>query len=386
MNNALFRILVGSVASILTTGAYAIPKGPCDKPADVCCDEPKPGPFAFAYPKDVNLACPADFYVNASFLIMQAKEDGLEFAIRDSDAAGLPISHGEVLGISHNDSDYGYNPGVRVGMGFYMNHDAWTIDLDWTWLNITESQSYSTPSGVLIPLWLPPYAQDATGTFSPIGGPDSTWKGISAIWNAHYNTLDAKLGKPYHISRSVIFKPHFGLRAGWIDQHFSVHHGGSFDNPHSSLNGVVAHGQNDFWGIGARAGLDSEWVVGKGWQLFGNIAGSMLFGKFDIEQNLSLNGSGDIHNYGFDLDYDYYQNVPNMELQLGIAWNKYFNKNKYRIGVAAAYEFHEWFDQFNMRKFFGYTYSSTQFQWQNDSVSRGNLTLNGFSVKLQLDI
>lgn len=369
-NNSLNRILVGAVASIVATSAYALPKGPCEKTADVCCDEPKPGPFAFSYPKDVNLACPSDFYVHAAFLIMQAKEDGLEFALRDSDGPDLPISHGEVLGFSHDDHDFDYNPGVRVGLGFYLHHDAWSIDFDWTWLNITNYHSFGTKnSETIMPIWMPPYQTD------------TSMRSVSAVWTSSYNTLDARLGKPYHISRFVTVKPHFGIRAGWIDQHFSARYNGVY---HGQLD-AIHHGENDFWGVGARAGLESEWVVGKGWQLFGNVAGSMLFGKFDIDQNIAI-GAG-AANTGYDIDWHKYSNVPNFEMQLGIAWNKYFSKNKYRIGLAAAYEFHEWFNQFNMRRFFGNTTSGTTvFQWQNDTSSRGDLTLNGFSFKLQLDI
>ncbi len=113
------------------------------------------------------------------------------------------------------------------------------------------------------------------------------------------------------------------------------------------------------------------------------MAGSMLFGKFDIDQHVALGAAS--ANQGYNLDYDFYKNVPNFDIELGIAWNKYFNKNKYRIGIAAAYEFHEWFDQFNMKRIFGSTTSTTAYQWQPET-SAGNLTLNGFSFKLQLDI
>ena len=157
LSNSLNRILVGAAAAVVATSAYALPKGPCEKPVDVCCDEPKPGPFAFSYPKDVNLACPADFYVNAAFLIFQAKEDGMDFGVRDSDGTGLPISQGDVLGFSHDNDDWDYNPGVRVGLGFYLHHDAWTIDFDWTWLNITNYQDFgSANAGIILPIWLPP--------------------------------------------------------------------------------------------------------------------------------------------------------------------------------------------------------------------------------------
>lgn len=375
MNN-LNRILVGSVASLLATAsAFAIPKAPCEKTPDVCCEEAKPGPFAFAYPKDINLSCPADFYVHGAFLIMQAKEDGMDFALRNSNGAVLPITQGETLGFTHDNSDYGYNPGVRFGLGFYLHHDAWSIDFDWTWLNISQRTSYSANNGgILLPLWAMPFSPATGGT---------SWTHVAGVWHSHYNTLDARLGKPYHVSRDFILKPHFGIRAGWIDQHFGVNYQGVFN----AQSGMVASGDNDFWGVGARCGLESEWIVGKGWQLFGNVAGSMLFGKFDITQSLPF-GAGSA-NIGYDLENKFYQNVPNMEMQLGIAWNKYFNKDKYRIGIAAAYEFHEWFDQFNMKKFYGTVTPSTPttaYELQSDTSSRGNLTLNGFSVKLQLDI
>jgi hypothetical protein len=374
-NKSLSRVLAGTVASLAAVNAYAMPKGPCEKPAEVCCDEPKPGPFAFSYPKDVDLACPADFYVNAAFLILQAKEDGLDFGVRDNDGPTLPLDHGELLGFSYDSDDYDYNPGVRVGLGFYLHHDAWTLDFDWTWLNITNYQDFGVSNGtVILPIWLPPVQE---GSSSNVG------RSISSSWNAHYNTVDARLGKPYHVSRYVVFKPHFGLRAGWIEQSFSVHHNGVYNGQVDAIH----YASNDFWGIGTRAGLESEWIVGKGWQLFGNVAGSILFGQFHIDQDVGLgtasSGSGDL---GYDLNHKFYQNVPNVEIELGIAWHKFFNKNKYRVGLAAAYEFHEWFDQFNLTRFFGYTTSASSYQWQLDTTARGNLTLNGFSVKLQLDM
>src|SRR5262249_48947809 len=140
------KVLASSVAAILaTTSVYAIPKGPCDTKPDVCCEEPKPGPFAFAYPLDMNITCPRDFYVFVEGLAFQAKQDGMEFAINNA-YGGLTtpthgIANGEVLGFSNNHRDWDYNPGLRVGIGFYLDHDAWNVDFAWTWVNITNYQS-----------------------------------------------------------------------------------------------------------------------------------------------------------------------------------------------------------------------------------------------------
>ena len=370
-NNEFSRVLASAVAVLVATSTLsAIPRDPCDPPAPpVCCEEPKPGPFAFAYPYDVDLNCPKDFYFSVSGLMMQAKQDGMEFAIEDGNAIGSPpLTTGTIHGFSSDNHDWDFNPGMRVAAGFYLDHDAWNLDFGWTWLNITDYKhgNATTGGGELIPLW-----GLGAGSTTAVLGPRS-----SAVWNVQYNTFDMRLAKPYYVSRYFICTPHFGLRGGWIDQHFSVDYQGNA----GSTSRNIFHSDNDFWGIGARAGLDTDWMLGKGWSLFGNIAASMLSGKFDIDENYKIPGGGAVD--GYNLDHDFYQNVPNFEIALGVAWGKFFNKKRNYIGVEASYEFHEWWDQLNVRKFSG---GSGEY-YTNDTVSRGNFTLNGFGLKVQLDM
>ncbi len=371
-NDAFSRVLASSVAIFMaSTGLYAIPRDPCDPPPPpVCCEEPRPGPFAFAYPFDMDLNCPRDFYFHIDGLFMQAKQDGMDFVIQDSSVPefNTPITHGKVEGFAGNNHDWDYQPGMRLGVGFYLDHDAWSIDFNWTWLNITsyEHANANTSGGVVIPLWIL-----GAGTPEAQIGHRS-----SASWDADYNTFDIRLGKPYYVSRYFVVSPHFGARAAWIDQHFSVDYGGNL-----SVQGgtrTIHHADNDFWGVGARCGIDTDWILGKGWCLFGNVATSILFGKFEIDQNMTLPGAvAD----GFDIRYNYYQNTPNFEIIMGIGWGHYFNKKRNHVGLRLAYEFHEWWDQLNLRKF-----SSGSIAYANDVVSRGNFTLNGFSLRLQFDI
>ncbi len=378
-SNSFGRVLASSVAVLLaTTSLNAIPRDPCEPPPPpVCCEEPRPGPFAFSYPFDMDLNCPRDFYFHVDALAMQAKEDGLEFAIRDTTnpvGSTTPITGGTVAGFSGSNDDYDFNPGLRVGMGFYLDHDAWNLDFNWTWLNITnyKTANANTSLGVMVPLWT-------------LGEGDATTimgARTSAKWDVHYNTLDISLAKPHYVSRYLVMSPFFGARAGWIYQHFAVDYGGDATGPGGTPNTrSISHNDNDFWGIGARAGLNTDWILGKGWCLFGNVAASMLFGKFEIDQNYSHPLTQGTSSAGYDIDNDFYQNVPNMEIVLGIGWGKYFNKKRNHVSLKAAYEFHEWWDQNNLRRFF-----SGSPHYTNDVVSRGNFTLNGFSFKVQFDI
>jgi hypothetical protein len=95
---------------------------------------------------------------------------------------------------------------------------------------------------------------------------------------------------------------------------------------------------------------------------------------------------------GYDIQNDHYMNVPNLEIALGLSWGSYFDKNRYHVTLRAGYEFHVFWDQLNMRKFFAEDtrdengFDSEASIYPGDTVSRGNLSLNGFCLRLQLDI
>jgi len=114
--------------------------------------------------------------------------------------------------------------------------------------------------------------------------------------------------------------------------------------------------------------------LGSGWTIFGNAAGSLLYAKFEIDQEVSQGA------LGYSVDNDFKQNIANVELLLGIGWGTLFCKQQYRVSLRAAYEFHHWWNINNMRRF----YSSTNWS-ANETVARGDLTLNGLSFRLMFD-
>lgn len=367
---SLNKVLASSVTALLAMScAYAIPRGPCDPmPEDVCCEAPRPGPFAFSYPKDMALSCPRDFYLFADFLVMQAKEDGLEYAFQNNEtptgliAANFPVTGGDVKDYSDG-HDWDWNWGIRLGLGFYLNHDAWNLDMRWTYIHVTDDSSSASHGGaVLIPIWLAP------GTLIHPSDVNA-----SSRWRANYNTFDLTLGKPYHISRYVVFNPYFGLRGAWIDQDYLAQYGGLYND--EAISGAEMDAKNDFWGAGIRAGLDTEWILGGGWFLFGKASASILFGKFDIAQTSILGPANNLRTY--EVKDEFYHNSPNLDITMGISWGHYFNRNQHHIGLQIAYEMIQWWDQFRLRRFF-----DAQSTISNDAVSRGDLTFNGVSFRL----
>jgi len=253
------------------------------------------------------------------------------------------------------------------------NHDAWTTDLTWFWLNATNYKHITTTApNVLIPLL-------AAGSATP-----EEASGLSATgsWKCTMNVLDASLSKAYHVSRRIVLNPRFGLRFAWVDQHLAAHYAGTgiLSNPAN-----IYHGKNDFWGVGMRAGVESDWELQEGFKLFYNVFYSMLSGQFKTKnqfQGLSAPPAGTDPNT--NLTDNFHNNVPNLEMALGLGWGMHFSKNRYYFELRAGYEFQMWWDQLNLRKFYESPVNTGN--WSNDTISRGALSLNGFTLRAQLDL
>lgn len=325
--------------------------------------------FAFAYPKDMNLVDPADVYFYVEGLAMQASQGGLEYGILNNSGnanagggSAFPVTGGKVYNF-----DWSYNPGVRVGLGGYVNHDAWMIEANWTWLHFTNYESVTAKgSSIIIPTWV----TGGDSTASTFG------KSVSAGWNGHYNVVDTMLGKPYHISRCFIVNPTLGLRLAFIDQNYDVEYSG-FGAP------TDAHLKNNFWGIGLRAGMNSEWVVSKQWRFFGGFAGALLRGHYAVNQKYSVPPAllNSLNNSG--INEHFWDNAPVLEMNLGVQWGMHFNCDKNYVAVRAAYEFQEWFDQLQIRKI--YSSGPSGVNGLGNEALRTDFSLNGFTLALQFD-
>lgn len=327
------------------------------------CKEKQPH-FAFAYPKDLNLTNPRDFYFYAEGLAFQGMETGLDFVAVNKTVVDPDNFHGKVGGFGQNES-WDYNPGVRVGFGFYIDHDAWNFDFDWMWVNITNSESYQAGTGSTVPFLL------ADGT---VASPFTTYGTSGANWGCSVNVVDATLGKPYHISRKLIFNPHFGLRFALIDQDYNVNYGST-----TPTNHIKYQVENDFFGVGARFGVNTDWILGCGFKMYSNLSTSLLAGWFDNSQKYTIaTPSGE----NVKLTNKPQVVVPNLELAAGFDWGTRLGNCKYYLDFRAGYEFQIWWDQWNQRQFVTGAVDGNY----NSVPTRGDLTMNGFTFKIQLDM
>jgi hypothetical protein len=379
MKNIFNKILMASTVAILAaTCVNAIPRGPCDKlPDNVCCEAPKPGPFAFSYAKDMGLACPRDFYFHADFLLAQAQEEGLDYAIENRANSLTQVDGGYISGFSDTQNSWDWQYGFKVGMGFFLAKDAWNGDVEYTWFYSKQNASTNLQgAGYLMPLYLP-------STVVPNANGNNQ-KDASAKWKVSYNTLDVKFSRPYHLSRFLIADPHFGIRAAWIDQDYLARYSGiAWTLPDTAnLDEIDMVGRNNYWGVGARFGLDSEWLLGSNFSLFGKFAASLLYGKFHVLQHTTLANANDA-----EVDHEFYQIEPNMDLALGAAWGRFYSKSKYYVAVKVGYEFHHFWHQNNFRKWWRKDISTAAGQKYavSETTPRGDLDVGGFDFQIRID-
>ncbi len=365
-------IFICFISLILSTNSFAIEKDPC-APKDVCCEEAAPGPFAFSYPKDNGLSCPRGFNVYGEFLWMKPSEEGLEYAISNHTTASnpwiFPVIDGKVEGFSSGSQEWDWRPGFRVGFGSNSTFDQYQIEATWTYIKIKADANASiTGAGDFTALFLPPITIQVIEPF--------TLKDTSARWSGDFSTFDISCSKPYHVSRYYVSAPRFGVRTAWIDQDMTFRYSLiSQDN-----TGLKVLAKNDYWGVGLLGAYNSQFIISRNWNIYTKTLFSLLFGKFDISQHAAWSNIGTAPGAeSYDVEDSFYSVQPNIEIGIGLCWTRTFDHDQYLASVKVGYEFHHWWNQNQLRKFFDLDPTA------NDTVSRGDLSFNGFEFAVNID-
>jgi len=150
------------------------------------------------------------------------------------------------------------------------------------------------------------------------------------------------MGREFFVSKYLTLRPHFGMRLDWIRQT----NRGYYQNQTNSSQ--INFDKKDQWyGIGLAGGVDSQWDLGKGWSLFGNIAGAILYGlhNMDIDETNSPAQSNSAGGVYADVDESYRISHPILDVQGGIRWDNMFDHDRLHLGVQIGWEHHIYFSQ-----------------------------------------
>ena len=302
----------------------------------------------------------ADLFVTGDLLYWQANENGLDVAIKNENGTTF-INDGKMKNL-HNDWSFGF----KVGVGYNMMHDGWDIYANWTRFYTHGHRHVTAPAGgTVFPIWL-------NAERLPVG--NATVSDVHAHWRLHLNVIDFELGREFFTSKWLTLRPHFGLRTNWVNQKFKVsHEGGTTVAAGSQLNDRLL---SRFWGLGLRAGLNTQWGLGGGWSFFGNGAAALLWGHFHLDSREKLQPA----NTGqLDLDHHMAMTVAETDLFGGLRWDTNVSDESFHFGFLVGWEQHMFFDQNQFLRFVDDLHDGSYVS------NLGNLSTHGWTAEIQLD-
>ncbi len=307
-------------------------------------------------------------YLTIDPLLLKPEENGLEYVVRTNIRGSSPIISGNSRAKSLN---FNWDWGFRLGLGANLAHDAWDVYLNWIYFR-TDATRHITPGTdqFLLPVFAHP------GNVNHGFGIVHIFGTSSSHWTLHLNELDLEMGRQFFVSKWLTVKPHAGFRTAWVRQSDHIKYTGLGETafPQGNVNMKC-----NYWGLGVKAGIDTQWGIGCGWSLIANYSASMLYGFFNTNHAEAAVFADGTVTHNFILRDFFHLGRIITDFLIGLRYDYMFCEERYHIGVAAGWEHHMFFGQNQFIRF-------TDFNAQgNFFTNQGDLTLQGFSIDVRFD-
>lgn len=262
---------------------------------------------------------PYQWFFDAEVLLWHAKAGGVDWAILYDES--IYPSNGSMYTLG-----FGWDWGVRVGLGKCFMHDAWDVGLFYTYFRTDDSSKVNI-------------------AFQSSEGPFGTANG-SFTAKLNYNALDLGLGRSFFLSKDLMMHPHIGLKNIWLNQIYKLY-SNNYINALSSSLGVsgtmnkFVKDTNTVWGIGPQVGLDGGWNFCNGFKLISSVDGALLQSYLRVvqKQNLFIAPDGSTPlDTTMKLSGPLHQFVPYARLQLGLGWGGDINQQQQHLDLSLSYE------------------------------------------------
>ncbi len=300
------------------------------------------------------------WHAEVDFLWWRADVEGVTFADVGSliipEPAQLAANTPIVANVKNRTPKGEYAPGVRVGIGYqFSEFNLWDLSLLWThFTDKAKKMSFAAPISTNLN---PGVSQLITPLGTTLLGP--TAANASIHWKLYTNLLDLELGRDCSLGCNVSIKPHFGLRGAWFNFNSRQDFTGKWNFygavPIPTTLMVVEEStffKADFTyrGIGIKAGADAEWRFSKQWSLLGTLAGSLLYGKYNIQQTANGFATDELLDtlplilpLEIRLKKDLWLMRGDIEAFFGLKWETIFRGGRSSFSLAAGYEMSQWF-------------------------------------------
>lgn len=322
--------------------------------------------------KDCHTSCYEGIFT-ASFLVWQAKEDGLIFAINNK---GHTSTFDLNLRGNNVQPDFKWKPAFKAALGIIFPGSDWNMLAEYTRYyshmnTYTRASVFGSGAG-LLPAW------DIPGFItSPV------FETADSHWKLKFNAADFSLGHNFMISEHLSFRFHGGLKGLIIDQRYLINYNipppGIFSQPFFMQFQL----HNDSRGIGPRVGVESKWrFPDNGGYVLANIAGAAVLQQFRAsfhEQDFEAAGVSTLVENA-KVTHKVWLFRPCLEMVLGYGWGFCFGCNSnYYFGMNFAYEA-QFFWQQNL------LYRLTERNvWGQGVQYQGDLVLHGGTMAFEFN-
>jgi hypothetical protein len=365
----------------------------------------------YSAPARVDVRNSWDLYVSGKFLYWQAREENLELGlISRNDPEGMITGGDSPFNTTYSNKmkvinpHFTYRPGFKVALGANLDYDNWDARAEYTWFHSNISTGIN-PLPRNTATAIPPNGQylypiqGAAGSIQFDGTPFFFQDGHQS-WNLKMDFLDVSLARSYYWGTKLTLRPFFGARGAWIRQHLNTVLNGNNLYEIADLVTDVSNGYDKAtlgnvstsWGVGPRAGFESNWLLGYGTRLIGNGSADILYTRYSLrtsEQLANQNSPSTWNQTDFGIESPIDSNVSvsqeidllrtHAEFELGLGWGSYFENNKWHVDFAATYGFQVFWNQNMFRNFESNTAQAHSF------TPSGNLYVHGMTLSGSLD-
>jgi len=251
------KILMITMFGIITSQGYALEANDyCGEMPDFCCYQAE-----------------RQWFFTSDALIFKTTEDGLGFGT--ATALG-PIVTGSPIEVDSRIKNIHphWNAGFRLGAGYNNLCHCWDLRIFWTHFC---THAHTNLFNQAAPINSPPvpltnFFTPGWGHATPLNiGPFTYVENSEVHWKMNLDIVDLELGRSFLISSCISLRPTLGIRAAWIHQSLQMTNTGSERGIAINIQDIRL--KSDFEGLGLKTGLESEWDLGCGFNLYGSTGG-----------------------------------------------------------------------------------------------------------------
>lgn len=318
------------------------------------------------------------FFLDVAALVWQSKEGSFEYAAKEK--------FQETPKITFITPDFGWRPGLKINLGYYLPHDDWNIKTTYTYYHgeMTSNKKhvnvhiYPGENGVIANNFYPFYLNSETM-------PTPRFEHAAGCLHIFFNTFDLELGRNFWVGKKFSFRPFGGAKGAWIHQKYKVFYEdgnvivGEFDN--LRLQSSASFFTNKSVGVGPRLGFDATCYMKWGIELFASGSFNYLPTQFKIKRRqvdevFNFSSSSD-ETHKLFLSEHKTLFLPNIGLQLGFGYGGCFCHSY--LGFFLSYEMQYFWAQNQIRRFISGANEGLNFP------SRGDLMLHGLTAFLKFE-